>query len=764
MTASLVTLAGIVLPCLLVALALRRWIVAVPWRIAAFLLVLTLAFLHGAVFGSRLPVPVDEVARGYPWRGVAGDVHVRNPLTNDTVKLFLPWMQVAREELFHGRAPLWNPYSFSGYPLLGNGESAPFSPLFLATLFVPLPKQIVAMAGLKLFLSLLFGYLFLKREGCSDAAACFGAAAFTFSVYQVTVLYYSAASVSALLPAALFSVRYAMDAAARRGIVFVAVVVGSLLANGHPESVFHVALAVVLFAAVDLAFVSSRLSETNAGRPPTGVRLDGVVSDVGRPATGVRHDAVVPYSRRGWLGRFGYPVLGALAGAALSAPAWVPTLEMIPLSTRYAELHAVPPPGPLPLTALWALVSPNGFGNPVRHNWNWISNYTVVTASYIGLAVLALVAAAAASRKTTSRERAGLALAVVLFLVAMRWSFIGWWVNALPPFSIAANDKLRFVACFLAAAVAAKTIDRVSRYLYLSFAAAFGALALFVWLQHRALMRPVDLLPLLLLFALVPMLSTRYAAAALVVTLVELFALNAGFNALVPARYYRPDLPIIAELRKRAPQEPYRVAGLDWTFLPNASAQYGLEDIRGSDPMSLAAYTAWLRPLTVRDPATDLDRLVVTNDPRLDFLGVRFLLTDPGAAAGPPWIEVYRGADGVLYENPQARPRFTVEGGRVVVRRTSPSAYRLSVEAVHPVTLASSLPAAPGWYVRDIQNAKAEVGLESGVFLSFRVPAGVSELEVAYRPSSFRWSLWISALAAITLAIPGRARRSVTPG
>lgn len=34
-----------------------------------------------------------------------------------------------------------------------------------------------------------------------------------------------------------------------------------------------------------------------------------------------------------------------------------------------------------------------------------------------------------------------------------------------------------------------------------------------------------------------------------------------------------------------APPEPYRIVGLDWVFLPNASAQYGLEDIRGSDPM-----------------------------------------------------------------------------------------------------------------------------------------------------------------------------------
>jgi hypothetical protein len=194
----LLTLTGIVVPSLLVAVAVRRWIAPVPWRIVIFFLALTLAFLHGVVFSSRLPVPVDEVARGYPFRGVTGEVRAaRNPLTNDTVKLFLPWMQVACEELFHGRAPLWNRYSFSGYPLLGNGESAPFSPLFLATIFVPLPKQIVAMAGLKLFLALLFGYLFVKRESPPDAGdttACVAAAVFAFSIYQTTVLYYSAVS------------------------------------------------------------------------------------------------------------------------------------------------------------------------------------------------------------------------------------------------------------------------------------------------------------------------------------------------------------------------------------------------------------------------------------------------------------------------------------------------------------------------------------------------------------------------------------------
>jgi hypothetical protein len=184
------TFAGVVLPSLLIALAVRRWFDRVSWRMVFLLLALSLLFIARGVFTPDMPVPLDEVVRGYPYRGLFGEVQAKNDLTNDTVKQILPWMQTAREELFHGRAPLWNPYLFCGYPLLGNGQSAPFAPIFLATLFVPLPKQLVAMAGVKLFTALLFGFLFIKREGTSDAAALFGSSIFAFAIINNCFLYY----------------------------------------------------------------------------------------------------------------------------------------------------------------------------------------------------------------------------------------------------------------------------------------------------------------------------------------------------------------------------------------------------------------------------------------------------------------------------------------------------------------------------------------------------------------------------------------------
>ncbi|HEU4887361.1 MAG TPA: hypothetical protein VFV49_05700, partial [Thermoanaerobaculia bacterium] len=343
------TFLGIVIPALLLALALRRWFRPLPWSVIAISLALTLAFLHGAVFTKNVPVPLDEVMRGDPYRGIVGAVSPRNPLTNDTVKQILPWMQLAREELRHGRAPLWNPYQFSGYPLLANGQSAPFAPIFLATLFVPLPHQLVAMAGLKIFLALLFGWLFLRDEGVSTWAALFGSAVFTFSVFQTVYLYYPLTSVTSLLPAAVFAVRGCTRNREHRWIVLTALVTAAVASSGHPESAVHIGLACAI---------------------------------------------VLLLERRNVI----RPLLAAVIGLAIAAPAWVPVVDQALRSTRAASL-AVAPHATIRPVAAWLLLNPDGFGNPSRGTWQWIYNYAVVAPMYLGLLPLALAAAARKRRE-----------------------------------------------------------------------------------------------------------------------------------------------------------------------------------------------------------------------------------------------------------------------------------------------------------------------------------------------------------------------------
>jgi hypothetical protein len=153
------TVCGIAVPSLLLSLAIRRWIEPLRWRVIALLLGLTFAFTARGVFTADMPVPLDDVVRGYPYRGLFDNVTSTNPLTNDTVKQILPWMHTVREQFSAGHLPLWNPHLFSGYPLLGNAQSAALSLLRIVTLPLNLGHSMTAEGALKVLIALTFTFL-----------------------------------------------------------------------------------------------------------------------------------------------------------------------------------------------------------------------------------------------------------------------------------------------------------------------------------------------------------------------------------------------------------------------------------------------------------------------------------------------------------------------------------------------------------------------------------------------------------------------------
>ncbi len=688
-------LLGILLPTIVLALALRRWFAPLPWTVVAASLVLTVAFLHGAVFTSRLPVPVDEVVRGYPYRGALGAVESRNPLTNDTVKQMLPWMQVVREELRAGRAPLWNRYQFSGYPLLGNGQSAPFAPIFLATLFVPLPQQIVAMAGLKIVLALLFGWLFLRDEGVSPKAAMFGSAIFAFSVFQTVYLYYPMTAVTSLLPAAAFAVRGCVRDASPRWFALLVLVTAAVASSGHPESALHVAIG-------------------------CGV--------------------ILLLERRNPMRAIG----AALLGLAVAAPAWVPVVEQALRSVR-ASMLAAAPHGALDRNIAWLFLNPDGFGNPSRGNWQWTYNYSIVAPTYIGLLPLAFLAAA-----RRGRELALVLTSALLFLVAMNWTILGRAINALPPMSLVAMDRLRFVIVFFVAIVAARVVDRFDNRMRAAIASAI-LLAAALWLLHAKWnitlhwSSAAGVAALLLFWIVVVIRRDLAPAAALVAIVIELFVFNGGFNVLTSRAYYRPALPILTKLQELSHGEPSRMVAHDWTFLPNAAAQYGIEDVRGHDPMALASYARFFKRFAVDDPSSDVLRVQNVDAPELAFLGVRFLLTDPTFTPSPAWLLRYEGPDGKLYESTRWRRRFFAPHGDAqvsAIAQEGPGRLRVNVDAPRETFIASSQVWSPGWRID-----RGRIVLLHGLFIGIVVPPGRQTVTLSYRPASFYASCIVALLA-----------------
>jgi hypothetical protein len=748
---AVVTALGIAVPSLLITLAVRRWIARLPWRIAALCLALAFVFTARGVFTSGVPVPLDEIVRGYPYRGVFGDVKSKNYLTNDTVKQILPWMQTVREDFAHGRAPLWNPYLFCGYPLLGNGQSAPFSPFFLLTLFVPLPKQLVAMAGLKLFVALLFGYLFARREGVGDAAAMLASAVFAFAIFNNAFLYYPMTAVTLLLPAAAYATLLCLEQRRAAPVVLLAIVVASLVAGGHPESVVHVVLGVLAMVAIDRTLIADRRS---------------LIAD--RSLTRV--------------------VIASVLGVVIAAPAWMPVLEQVLVSLRVVSLKAQQLPV-FPLTTLWAMLNPDGFGNPAHGNWNWYWSYTHVASVYLGLIVMVLVPPALLSRGATLRDRLLVALAILFFVISMTWTPLGRAFYAIPVLGWIAHDRLRFVVAFLVGLIAARLVERFRGDFLLW--AALGSLAVFAlggYVFIKLLGRTLTWwsiagLAALAVFWIVAVAAPRrLPAAALVLTTLELFLFTFDYNAITDSRYFVPRLPVIDALRRAAPAEPYRVLGLDWVLLPNAAEQYHFQDPRGSDPMEWADYMRFFRVAEIEDASIDVKRIADPMHPAIDFLNVRYLMTEPNAGLGGKWRRIYAGVDGELYENAAVLPRFfaprlvrrvgaevwegevgTVgdfhevaiahgkglpavfanpEGVRIAVREEGPARLRLSIDAPAEALIASSQPAMRWWSVL-IDGKRAGLVRINGAFLGFRAPRGHSEVVVRYRPWSFYGAVWV---------------------
>ena len=76
--------------------------------------------------------------------------------------------------------------------------------------------------------------------------------------------------------------------------------------------------------------------------------------------------------------------------------------------------------------------------------------------------------------------------------------------------------------------------------------------------------------------------------------------------------------------------------------------------------MEWADYVRFFRAAEVKDASIDVKRIVDPDQPAIDFLNVRYLLTEPGAAPGGTWNRIYGGRDGELYENSEFKSRFFV--------------------------------------------------------------------------------------------------------
>jgi hypothetical protein len=404
-------------------------------------------------------------------------------------------------------------------------------------------------------------------------------------------------------------------------------------------------------------------------------------------------------------------------------------------------------------------------------------------------------------------------------------------ITKLPFFDIGLNDRMVFLAAFSTAALAAlgaewlaeKTVEtdesgetehtaarRRARRVFAVVACVAAAGA--VWAMHTSpsashrfakLELPEEFFRERLLAQLVPLgaaaavwllLPRRRLGAAVAASAVllagERFVEEREVYPTYPASAFYPPVEAFRSIPRDA---PYRFAAIGFAFVPNISALYELEDVRGYEAMNFKPLVD-THPLWCVPQGVWFNRVDDPTRPFLSFLNVRWVFAAPDWDPPAGWPVLYRGEEGVLVENPRVVPRafaprsywmepdparrlarmgtmtdFASEGvldevesgGGPAPRRNGeatvdvveylPQSMRLAIDAKAPALVATSVTGWPGWKLT-VDGRRAPLLGYNHAFLAFRVPPGRHEVRLVYRPDGVVRGAAVSFAALLAAA------------
>ena len=687
----------------------RRWPVlhelGIAWGAVGLVAIALLA--PALVLPTGIPSPAATLAELPPWHGT-GDPAAGNPVLRDVTFQIQPWLLFLRSELRAGRLPFWNPHQLAGTPFWGNGQSAPLHPFHLLFAALPLPLGFALLPWLRLTVAGCGAFLLARALGLSRPAALIPALAFPFSGMFVSFALFPMGNALALVPWVLLATERL--AATGRGGAGLALAAGLQLLGGHPETSIHTALLAALWLAV-------RGSE--------------------RP-----------------LKAWGRLVAGWSAAAAIAAVQMLPLAFTLLESSKWLQAPAgeAPPLG-LALAQTLRLVLPGLYGHPAAGTW-WGPFNASATAVYAGAATLTL---AVAGLIAVRRDRRLLAVAMLLafsFAAAYQLPGVRHLLSGLPLLGRVAHHRLIFGVELGLGLLAGVGCDRWlsgrGRGLLAGAAAALAMLGLAWWLfagewSARGLIAgqtlwtaSVATVALLLAASLALPAERRWTIWPLLPCLLAV-DLVLAHGRIVPGLPLERLYPRSGAVDFLAGVEG-RVAGLGHALRPNAAMVYGLFDVRGDDPVKLERYERVYARLAAGDPVF-FEPIQRWNDPRLDRLGVRWVVAGPEGAAEPVplaasgWRLVYGGTDARVFERPRALPlvRWAAGEGRVSVARREPGRWEIDWRSAAPGALVVAETWDPGWRGAVAGRPVAVRPIE-GPLMGVELPAGEGRLVLAYRP------------------------------
>lgn len=762
------------------------------------LVITAIFFFYQSVFFGKIPFPGDMLIAQYvPWKyesilGYNPGSYPNKAQYFDVIQQLYPWRQLVVEQLKSGRIPLWNPYNFSGSPLLANIQSSVFNPVNIFFFFFSMPTAWTITIFLQCFAASIFLYLYARKITLPVFPSLLSAVAYSYSLFMTVFLEYNTFGyIIALLPATLYFFElYREKKASWRTISFV-LSVTLLFFVGH----LQLAAASFIFLIFYVVFVKN---PSQADKPS-----------------------------------FPYVTLSLMVlSIVIASIQLLPSAELLYVSARVSQEYGFLTEKLLiqPWQLIMAIV-PDIFGNPTTRNF--IPNETYPTKA-LSIGVLALLFSLVGIMKWKREKRAGFfigVLVVILLLVTRNpLSVIFYKVN-IPLFSSSSPSNLIFLSSFCLSILAGfglkiwleSNASRKSLLFFLGLILCFFLLALThkSYFQEKNIFFSLVLLVAGSIIFLLGVYKQRWRKSLsifiFILVIAESFFFFQKFNPFVSKELFYPDTKI-AQILKSQTINGNRVWSFgNATIEPNVQTALHLYSSEGYDPLYPAYYGELLyatregkfpgafdrstRSNAIIAPQSGGEVELTKNQARLkvlNLLSVRFILDrveNAGSEKTFPesiFKRIYHEDGWSIYENKKALPNAWLASSALIIKSPdefqktffSPSFHEestviLSDELGQELTLKNgtvtqflsqsdrmlyktksdgssvlvlSRTYYPGWEVyvdgRPGKILRADHAL-SGVFL----PGGEHDVAFYYWPRSFVFGIYLSIIGIVSLIL-----------
>lgn len=628
------------------------------------LLCIAFLFYYPSIFFGKIPFPGDLLISHYkPWQaysflGYNPGSYPSKDQFFDTIRQLYPWRTLVTSMLQHGKLPLWNPYNFSGNPLLANYQSGVFYPLSLIFLLLPQPVAWTMMIMTQHLLASIFTFLYGRKIGLSRSGALLSAIAFSYSLFLTGISQYSIIGHTiAWLPLMLWAIESMLQQKPKTSVLLILFgATTCMILAGHIQIA-----AIVFVTSVGYGLLRTK---TRENRNYTSLFLI---------------------------------LLTMACAASVTSMQLMPTLELIGLSARTSH-----DPQFLSTTLLLApyqlllFLIPDLFGNPATNNYLISDTYATNTIA-IGIVPFVFALIALFEIRRAPIERAFLILISIVLLLTVRTPIAeAFYKLPIPIITSSSPSNMLFVLAFFASILAGFGLDHWKIKQKLSLYAPIGVIVVLLILGYilpsfgitvskKNLLYSVGLsgvtVGLLFLSKYFKKLKPTIVALLLLLTVLDLFYFFTKFTPFVPKSLVFPQAPVLSWLKAQSGIDRfwgYGTAAIE----ANYGTQYRLFSPDGYDPLYPKRYGQLLISSidgkignsftrTNRSDATiapGYGELDFTSNPYrqkiLNLLGVKYILDRKENLSTmktfPPEIYrlVYDKDDWVVYENTHAIPRL----------------------------------------------------------------------------------------------------------